>query len=102
MLRCKAQNLDRVVLITQQRPEENPDQKTALDALSDSFRKHNITLNVVFREFHERYVRFNNGYEVSMTRGLDIYQPLARLALGTHHYSLRQCREATFHITKKN
>ncbi|KAH7731656.1 MIT domain-containing protein 1-like protein [Aphelenchoides avenae] len=97
----KARNVQTVTLMTQKKREQNAEQQAALDELTESLKRKNVKLCIDYRDFHDRYVRFNNGYEVKMGRGLDIYKPLKRFDIGKHDYLLRPCRETTFQIFKK-
>ncbi|KAI1731804.1 proteasome activator pa28 beta subunit domain-containing protein [Ditylenchus destructor] len=65
--RCK--NLSSISLITS--PQT---QRDSLQELTLSLKEYGITLKCEYREFHDRTIRFNNGWIVKMGRGLDIWK----------------------------
>uniref|UniRef100_A0A0K0E2M3 MIT_C domain-containing protein n=1 Tax=Strongyloides stercoralis TaxID=6248 RepID=A0A0K0E2M3_STRER len=68
--------------------------------LKESLAERNITLDINYGDFHDRLIRFNNGWEADLGRGLDIYKFSPPGAIGFTDYSLRKCKKNRIRIFK--
>ncbi|KAI1725308.1 proteasome activator pa28 beta subunit domain-containing protein [Ditylenchus destructor] len=91
--RCK--NLSSISLITS--PQT---QRDSLQELTLSLKEYGITLKCEYREFHDRTIRFNNGWIVKMGRGLDIWKYNGRYTIGSHTRELRPTKLKQGYIRK--
>ena len=73
-----------------------------LATIEDSLVEHGIKLIVKFSEtLHDRRIELDNGWHITLGRGLDIYQrPDDWLNVGAHDLNLRQCYETTIGFRK--
>uniref|UniRef100_A0A0N4ZMS0 MIT_C domain-containing protein n=1 Tax=Parastrongyloides trichosuri TaxID=131310 RepID=A0A0N4ZMS0_PARTI len=71
-----------------------------LKNLKNSLAERRITLEITFGDFHDRLIKFNNGWEVDLGRGLDIYKYSPPGALGFTDYSFRKCKKCRIRIFK--
>uniref|UniRef100_A0A914CN71 MIT domain-containing protein n=1 Tax=Acrobeloides nanus TaxID=290746 RepID=A0A914CN71_9BILA len=93
----KAKNLSWIRLITTDRNSKSDthNRTSAFKELEASLNEHRIKLTVVYKEFHDREIKFNNGWTVKIGRGLDIYQSSSQFAIGSRNFSLRRCKNTT-------
>uniref|UniRef100_A0A0N5BWZ2 MIT_C domain-containing protein n=1 Tax=Strongyloides papillosus TaxID=174720 RepID=A0A0N5BWZ2_STREA len=71
-----------------------------LQNLKGSLNEKNIVLEINFGDFHDRLIRFNNGWEVDLGRGLDIYKYSPPGAIGFTDFSFRKCKKCRIRIFK--
>uniref|UniRef100_A0AC35TP93 MIT_C domain-containing protein n=1 Tax=Rhabditophanes sp. KR3021 TaxID=114890 RepID=A0AC35TP93_9BILA len=71
-----------------------------LTVLKKSLGTRGISLDIIYGEFHDRQIKFDSGWEVTLGRGLDIYQFVECGAIGFTDYSLRPCKNARIQFFK--
>ena len=103
LLLKKCQNLTYIKLVT--KPDKNQHlreiQESKFQELQERFSKRQIDLSWKFENFHDRQILFNNGLELSIGRGLDIYKPPdsdSDLDPGYFDLDLRKCLGGTVNI----
>ncbi|XP_042551320.1 MIT domain-containing protein 1 isoform X3 [Dipodomys spectabilis] len=76
------------------------EQLSALDEIKLSLRSHGVLLEVEYSSsIHDREIRFNNGWQIKIGRGLDYFKkPQGCFSLGYCDFDLRPCRETTVDI----
>ncbi|KAL0963487.1 hypothetical protein UPYG_G00307070 [Umbra pygmaea] len=94
---CK---VTRIHLLTSQEEGENSSQQaSALLELRQSLESQRVRLDVQYSTFHDREIRFDNGWIIKIGRGLDYFKkPKGRFSIGYCDYDLRQCQETTVDI----
>lgn len=72
-----------------------------LKQLKDSLVSHNIELEICYDDsFHDREIRFNNGWMVKIGRGLNYFQGTGHYEIGSCDLNLRKCLETSIDIFK--
>lgn len=84
-------------------PESQDNQAKRLQALKNSLKKHNITLDVEYSTtLHDREIRFSNGWTIKIGRGLDYFKPPSgKFCIGFCDFNLRECHETVIDIYLK-
>ncbi|XP_027712422.1 MIT domain-containing protein 1 isoform X1 [Vombatus ursinus] len=75
-------------------------QTSGLEEIKESLSQHGIELEIEFSSsIHDREIRFNNGWMITIGRGLDYFKkPQGRFTLGYCDFDLRLCHETTVDI----
>ncbi|XP_070978876.1 MIT domain-containing protein 1 [Oncorhynchus clarkii lewisi] len=94
---CKVK---RIHLLTSQEEGDNSSQQaSALSELKQSLQSQDVCLDLQYSTFHDREIRFDNGWIIKIGRGLDYFKkPKGRFSIGYCDYDLRQCQETTVDI----
>ncbi|VIO92130.1 MIT domain containing protein, partial [Brugia malayi] len=72
-----------------------------LQQLKGSLACRDIELDVCYDEnFHDREVRFSNGWVVKIGRGLNYFQSVGHCEIGSCDLNLRKCHETSIDIFK--
>ncbi|XP_048208206.1 MIT domain-containing protein 1 isoform X3 [Perognathus longimembris pacificus] len=76
------------------------EQVRALDEIKQSLRSYGVLLEINYSSsIHDREIRFNNGWQIKIGRGLDYFKrPQGCFSLGYYDFDLRPCRETTVDI----
>ena len=67
------------------------------DDIKDDLTAHGIEFSYDFNADHDRYLDLDNGWMITLGRGLDIYEKVARYSLDSLNQSERRCKE--FNVT---
>uniref|UniRef100_A0A914C2V0 MITD1 C-terminal phospholipase D-like domain-containing protein n=1 Tax=Acrobeloides nanus TaxID=290746 RepID=A0A914C2V0_9BILA len=95
-----APNLKKIVLYTLPNNETTPMYRTQmLNFWKERLNKRNINLEIVYKKFHDREITFDNGWIVTIGRGLDIFKKGEKNE--THHADLL-CHETRFDYFKRD
>uniref|UniRef100_A0A915E1W6 MIT domain-containing protein n=1 Tax=Ditylenchus dipsaci TaxID=166011 RepID=A0A915E1W6_9BILA len=73
----------------------------AFNELTESLKQYGVSLTISYKEFHDRIIRFDNGWIVKMGRGLDIYKFGGKYSIGSQSSELRRCKRLLFTFFKK-
>ncbi|XP_042551317.1 MIT domain-containing protein 1 isoform X1 [Dipodomys spectabilis] len=94
---CKVKTIH---LLTSLDVGNRTEQLSALDEIKLSLRSHGVLLEVEYSSsIHDREIRFNNGWQIKIGRGLDYFKkPQGCFSLGYCDFDLRPCRETTVDI----
>ncbi|XP_069844622.1 MIT domain-containing protein 1-like isoform X3 [Dipodomys merriami] len=94
---CKVKTIH---LLTSLDAGNRTEQLSALDEIKRSLRSHGVLLEVEYSSsIHDREIRFNNGWQIKIGRGLDYFKkPQGCFSLGYCDLDLRPCRETTVDI----
>ncbi|KII63805.1 MIT domain-containing protein 1 [Thelohanellus kitauei] len=103
----KSQKLKSVTLYTKSNSTYTIVDK--IQELTQSLGNYGVKLGVNFNEnLHDRCIKFSNGYNVILGRGLDIFKalknpnPRAKYTIGSYDFTFRECHETTITIYKNN
>jgi len=94
----KSPSLKKIILRTQAKEDR---QKESLAEIGTSLRLHGVELQVKFGTFHDREIRFSNGWTCKSGRGLDIYKGVTRFSLFNWDLNRRKCKETTIDIYRR-
>lgn len=84
-------------LSTQNDDDKIPEMIDIFDDIKDDLAAHNIEFTYDFNADHDRYIDLDNGWTITLGRGLDIYEKVSRYSLDSMNQSERRCKE--FNVT---
>ena len=84
-------------LSTQNDDDKIPEMIDIFDDIKDDLSEHGIEFTYDFNADHDRYIDLDNGWRISLGRGLDIYEKYGRFSLDSINQDERRCKE--FNVT---
>ncbi len=87
-------------LSTQNDEEKIPEMIDIFDDIKDDLTEHGIEFTYDFNADHDRYIDLDNGWRISLGRGLDIYEKYGRFSLDALNQEDRRCKE--FNVSYNN
>lgn len=88
-------------LITNEDEDKIPELIDKLDDIKDDLASYGIEFTYKFREFHDRCVKTNTGWMITLGRGLDIYEKYSPYSIASCRQDMRKCKEFTATFLKK-
>ena len=90
-------------LITNEEEEKIPDLIDRLDDIRDDLSSYGIEFNYQFKDFHDRCIKTDTGWTISLGRGLDMFEKYNPYSIAASKQDMRKCKDftATF-IKAKN
>uniref|UniRef100_A0A915D407 MITD1 C-terminal phospholipase D-like domain-containing protein n=1 Tax=Ditylenchus dipsaci TaxID=166011 RepID=A0A915D407_9BILA len=95
MLVLRSSCLKKIALVTSSSSNQD-----AFNELTESLKQYGVSLTISYKEFHDRIIRFDNGWIVKMGRGLDIYKFGGKYSIGSQSSELRRCKRLLFTFFK--
>ncbi|WP_288286181.1 BREX system Lon protease-like protein BrxL [uncultured Prevotella sp.] len=88
----------KIELHTQNDDEKVPEMIDTFDELKDELAAVGIEFSYFFDADHDRNIVLDNGWKITLSRGLDIFEKFGRFSLGSVRQTNRRCRafSATF------
>lgn len=83
----------KVRLVTWEEDEKLPTLIDRLDDIKDDMATYGIDFDYSFREFHDRQIITDDGWNISLGRGLDIYDKYNAYSIASGRQDRRKCRE---------
>lgn len=83
----------KVRLVTWEEDEKLPVLIDRLDDIQDDMTTYGIDFDYSFREFHDRQITTDDGWNISLGRGLDIYDKYNAYSIASGRQDRRKCRE---------
>lgn len=77
---------------TQNDDEKVPEMIDTFDELKDELAAVGIEFSYFFDADHDRTICLDNGWKITLSRGLDIYEKFGRFSLGSVRQTNRRCR----------
>lgn len=92
----------KLFLITNEEEEKIPDLIDKLDDIKDDLASYGIEFEYKFRDFHDRCIKTDTGWTITLGRGLDIFEKYNTYSIASSRQDMRKCKEftATFMKTK--
>lgn len=87
-------------LNTNNTDEDIPKMIDIFDTLKDDLATYGIDFSYKFEADHDRKIVMNNGWTISLGRGLDIFEKFERFSLAAGRQSERRCRPFTIAINR--
>ena len=105
-VQCARKNSDSpeeltIHLSTQNDEEKIPEMIDIFDDIKDDLTAHGIEFSYDFNADHDRYLDLDNGWIITLGRGLDIYEKVARFSLDSLNQSERRCKEFNVAYNRK-
>ena len=89
-------------LVTNEEEEKIPELIDKLDDIKDDLASYGIEFEYKFRDFHDRCIKTDTGWTITLGRGLDIFEKYNTYSIASSRQDMRKCKEftATFMKTK--
>lgn len=105
MLREKCERPEElhIILSTQNEDEKIPEMIDIFDDLKAELEAYNIEFDYNFNADHDRSIKLDNGWDITLGRGLDIFEPLPKYSIEYISQESRRCKAFTvtyFHNNK--
>lgn len=94
---CSAPEELSIHLSTQNDDDKIPEMIDIFDDIKDDLSEHVIEFTYDFNADHDRYIDLDNGWRISLGRGLDIFEKYGRFSLDSINQDERRCKE--FNVT---
>lgn len=91
-----------IVLKTQNEDSGIPEMIDVLDDIAEDLQSYGVQFKYSFDAAHDRSVVADNGWSISLGRGLDIFEPFGKYALAQAKQENRRCKEFTVIYMKSN
>lgn len=91
----------KLTLITNEEDEKLPDLIDRLDDIKDDLAGYGITFEYKFRDFHDRCIRTDTGWTITLGRGLDIFEKYNPYSVAASRQEKRKCKEFIIAYNKK-
>ncbi len=73
----------------------------SFDTIKDDMVGYGIEFDYAFRDFHDRFIKTDTGWNISLGSGLDIYEKAENYTLAAARQDRRKCREFSVIYTKE-
>ena len=83
----------KLTLITNEEDEKLPDLIDRLDDIKDDLAGYGINFEYKFRDFHDRCIRTDTGWTITLGRGLDIFEKYNPYSVAASRQEKRKCKE---------
>ena len=89
-------------LVTNEEEDKIPELIDKLDEIKDDLASYGIEFSYKFRDFHDRCIKTDTGWTITLGRGLDMFEKYNPLSIASSRQDMRKCKEftATFMKTK--
>lgn len=89
-------------LFTNEEEDKIPDLIDKLDDIKDDLASYGIEFTYKFRDFHDRCIKTDTGWTITLGRGLDMFEKYSLYSIASSKQDMRKCKEftATFMKTK--
>ena len=89
-------------LITNEEEEKIPDLIDRLDEIKDDLISYGIDFDFQFRDFHDRCIKTDTGWTITLGRGLDIFEKYSPYSIEAMRQDKRKCKEFMVTYMKTN
>lgn len=80
-------------LITNEDEDKIPDLIDRLDELKDDLVNYGIDFEYKFRDFHDRCIKTDTGWTITLGRGLDMFEKYSTYSIAATRQDKRKCKE---------
>lgn len=92
----------KVHLTTNEEESKIPELIDKLDDIKDDMTEYGIEFDYHFRDFHDRCIKTDTGWVISLGRGLDIYEKYSPYSVAAARPGKRKCKEFMVTFTRDN
>ena len=90
-------------LFTNEEEDKIPDLIDKLDDIKDDLATYGIEFTYKFRDFHDRCIKTDTGWTITLGRGLDMFEKYSLYSIASSKQDMRKCKEFTaIFIKNKN
>ena len=92
----------KIILMTNEEDEKLPDLIDRMDEIKDDLAGYGIEFDYKFRDFHDRCIKTDTGWTITLGRGLDMFEKYSPYSIEAMRQDKRKCKEfmVTFMKTK--
>jgi ATP-dependent Lon protease len=83
----------KLTLITNEEEEKIPDLIDRMDELKDDLVNYGIEFEYKFRDFHDRCIKTDTGWTITLGRGLDMFEKYSTYSIAATRQDKRKCKE---------
>ena len=83
----------KIHLITNEEDDKIPALIDDLDDIKEDLATIGLEFTYEFKDFHDRCIKTDTGWIITLGRGLDIFEPYNKFSLGSMQQSKRKCKE---------
>ncbi len=87
-------------LITNEEDDKLPELIDRLDDIKDDLATYGIDFEYKFRDFHDRCIKTDTGWTISLGRGLDMFEKYNTFSIASSRQDMRKCKEFTVTFMK--
>ena len=80
-------------LVTNEEEEKIPDLIDKLDDIKDDLASYGIEFEYKLRVFHDRYIKTDTGWTITLGRGLDMFEKYNTFSIASSRQDMRKCKE---------
>ena len=80
-------------LVTNEEEEKIPELIDKLDDIKDDLASYGIVFNYKIRDFHDRCIKTDTGWTITLGRGLDIFEKYNTYSIASSRQDMRKCKE---------
>lgn len=80
-------------LVTNEEEEKIPELIDKLDDIKDDLASYGIVFNYKMRDFHDRCIKTDTGWTITLGRGLDIFEKYNTYSIASSRQDMRKCKE---------
>ena len=91
----------KIHLVTCEEEEKIPALIDDLEDIKDDLTNIGIEFTYEFKDFHDRCIKTDTGWIITLGRGLDIFEPYNKFSLGALQQSKRKCKEFSANYFKE-
>lgn len=82
-------------LFTNEEEDKIPDLIDKLDDIKDDLASYGIEFTYKFRDFHDRCIKTDTGWTITLGRGLDMFEKYSLYSIASSKQDMRKCKEFT-------
>lgn len=82
-------------LFTNEEEDKIPDLIDKLDDIKDDLASYGIEFTYKFRDFHDRCIKTDTGWTITLGRGLDMFEKYSPYSIASSKQDMRKCKEFT-------
>ncbi len=92
----------KINLKTYEEVDKTPELIDKLDDIKDDLLTHGIIFEYKFEDFHDRCIKTDTGWKITMGRGLDIFEKYSPFSIANSRQEKRSCKDFTITYTRDN
>lgn len=92
----------KIILKTFEEVDKTPELIDKLDDIKDDLLTHGIIFEYKFEDFHDRCIKTDTGWKITMGRGLDIFEKYSPFSIANSRQEKRSCKDFTITYTRDN
>ncbi len=83
----------KITLVTNEKEEKLPELIDCFDDIKDNLAGYGIEFEYKFRDFHDRCIKTDTGWLITLGRGLDIFEKYSPYAVEAIRQDMRKCKD---------